>query len=298
MLSYFWSVDVAESAVAMAALNEFTYVAGLPENVQRAKAEIEAHIAARTGSNGVAMGNNMNNLNGGLPAHQPRVDDLSSDFHTNGIDSSFGEEFLSGFPGGSSASAIKVPSAASAFCSYPFARGNGAGGYGNGVCGPAAAGLLEEETLGSAADPSSNMWGDFNSDDLMHLAAAPSVARGHRCSPPAEQLQAELTRRLQQQQHQKEQAADPLGLRAGLRGAFPETTTSASSSPTDSVGSLNNSRRCFVCGDCDVQAALVPCGHNSFCMDCANGIMRRGDLDRACPVCHVIPSQAYRIYAH
>ena len=98
---------------------------------------------------------------------------------------------------------------------------------------------------------------------------------------------------------------------------------SSSSSPTDSSGSSGaggpgplsgltgpllsrapgrgaaasngGSRNCLVCGDGDIVAAFVPCGHNLFCMDCANGIMERPEFDRRCPVCQLCPSQAIRI---
>lgn len=81
---------------------------------------------------------------------------------------------------------------------------------------------------------------------------------------------------------------------------------SASSSPTDSSGGLGAAlragagsarpRACMVCGDGDSVAAFVPCGHNLFCMDCAKGIMDGPELDRRCPVCQMLPSQAIQIH--
>lgn len=71
---------------------------------------------------------------------------------------------------------------------------------------------------------------------------------------------------------------------------------SSSTSPTDSTGSAGYRRSCIVCKDGDVVAALVPCGHNVLCMDCANRIM---ETDRCCPAhgCHLPPTQAIRIFS-
>ena len=90
--------------------------------------------------------------------------------------------------------------------------------------------------------------------------------------------------------------------------AFTITTSSASlsssnnstsSSPTDSTGSANANRRrhCLMCNDGGVVAALVPCGHNLFCMDCANLIVDKPETDRRCPVCQQTPTQAIRIFS-
>ena len=84
---------------------------------------------------------------------------------------------------------------------------------------------------------------------------------------------------------------------------------SSSSSPTESAGSAPGSlawsaiirpppprgRHCLVCGDSEIVAAFVPCGHNLFCMDCANRVMEHAELERRCPVCQQCPSQAIRI---
>ncbi|XP_055922228.1 RNA-binding protein MEX3B [Eupeodes corollae] len=57
---------------------------------------------------------------------------------------------------------------------------------------------------------------------------------------------------------------------------------------------LNNMRReCLVCGDKEVTAALVPCGHNMFCMECANHICT--SVDGCCPVCSQTVYHAMRI---
>jgi len=53
---------------------------------------------------------------------------------------------------------------------------------------------------------------------------------------------------------------------------------------------------CFLCGDCPVSAALVPCGHNLFCKACADVVVSRPDpAERRCPVCGEQASLAIRI---
>ncbi|XP_061671559.1 RNA-binding protein MEX3B isoform X1 [Syngnathoides biaculeatus] len=71
--------------------------------------------------------------------------------------------------------------------------------------------------------------------------------------------------------------------------------SSASSSSSSSSTSRKGSRDCSVCFESEVIAALVPCGHNLFCMDCANRICERSEPK--CPVCHTSVTQAIRIFS-
>lgn len=53
---------------------------------------------------------------------------------------------------------------------------------------------------------------------------------------------------------------------------------------------------CFLCTECPVSAALVPCGHNLFCKACADSVVSRPDFtERRCPVCGEQASLAIRI---
>lgn len=74
------------------------------------------------------------------------------------------------------------------------------------------------------------------------------------------------------------------------------SSPSASASPTDSLLTGGNQslmkRECLVCGDKEVTTALVPCGHNMFCYDCATRISNTGE---SCPVCSQTVIQAMRI---
>ncbi|XP_070829366.1 RNA-binding protein MEX3B [Chaetodon trifascialis] len=54
-------------------------------------------------------------------------------------------------------------------------------------------------------------------------------------------------------------------------------------------------RDCFVCFESEVTAALVPCGHNLFCMECAGQICQSAEPE--CPVCHTPTTQCIRIFS-
>lgn len=60
------------------------------------------------------------------------------------------------------------------------------------------------------------------------------------------------------------------------------------------VGGAVN-RDCFVCFESEVTAALVPCGHNLFCMECAGQICQSAEPE--CPVCHTQTTQCIRIFS-
>ncbi|XP_025890940.1 RNA-binding protein MEX3D [Nothoprocta perdicaria] len=78
--------------------------------------------------------------------------------------------------------------------------------------------------------------------------------------------------------------------------SLPGSVSAASGSPTDSSGSeapRRSSRECMVCFEGEVMAALVPCGHNLFCMECAVRICGRAEPQ--CPACHAPATQAIHI---
>ncbi|CAM9179179.1 unnamed protein product, partial [Lampetra planeri] len=54
-------------------------------------------------------------------------------------------------------------------------------------------------------------------------------------------------------------------------------------------------RDCMTCFESKVTAALVPCGHNLFCMECAIRICELNHPE--CPVCHTQVTQAIRIFS-
>ncbi|XP_077888976.1 RNA-binding protein MEX3D [Ictidomys tridecemlineatus] len=68
---------------------------------------------------------------------------------------------------------------------------------------------------------------------------------------------------------------------AAAGGPGPPTTTPA--------------RECVVCAEGEAMAALVPCGHNLFCMDCAVRIC--GKSEPECPACRTPATQAIHIFS-
>ncbi|TEA34943.1 hypothetical protein DBR06_SOUSAS9710004, partial [Sousa chinensis] len=52
-------------------------------------------------------------------------------------------------------------------------------------------------------------------------------------------------------------------------------------------------RECVVCAEGEVMAALVPCGHSLFCVDCAVRIC--GKSEPECPACRTPATQAIHI---
>nr|XP_057924904.1 RNA-binding protein MEX3B-like [Doryrhamphus excisus]XP_057924905.1 RNA-binding protein MEX3B-like [Doryrhamphus excisus] len=61
------------------------------------------------------------------------------------------------------------------------------------------------------------------------------------------------------------------------------------------AGLVGVNRDCFVCFESEVTAALVPCGHNLFCMECAGQICQSAEPE--CPVCHTPTTQCIRIFS-
>ncbi|XP_072243890.1 RNA-binding protein MEX3B-like isoform X1 [Leuresthes tenuis] len=79
-----------------------------------------------------------------------------------------------------------------------------------------------------------------------------------------------------------------------------ESTTSSSSPPESSfsyrpgLGSAGRGQEiCIQCTDNQVIAALVPCGHNLFCLDCATQICQGPEA--VCPVCLSPATQAIQL---
>ncbi|CAK7293472.1 RNA-binding protein MEX3D [Vulpes lagopus] len=65
--------------------------------------------------------------------------------------------------------------------------------------------------------------------------------------------------------------------------------------PAASSSSPALARECVVCAEGEAMAALVPCGHNLFCMDCAVRIC--GKSEPECPACRTPATQAIHIFS-
>ncbi|CAH0559259.1 unnamed protein product [Brassicogethes aeneus] len=80
--------------------------------------------------------------------------------------------------------------------------------------------------------------------------------------------------------------------------SYPPVSAPSRPSPANSTSpadSLLSSAKCLVCSDAKVTHALVPCGHNFFCVDCANRVCEGSEAQ--CPVCSLPAIQAIRIYS-
>ncbi|XP_062844053.1 RNA-binding protein MEX3B [Trichomycterus rosablanca] len=335
-------------------------VTGMPENVDRAREEIETHITLRTGAFVDLQGHN--------------------DFHTNGTDVSL--EGLSSLGLGGAlwsrgattghhtappATSSQIPpsihhsdrklSAASyhngslgsdaypngrrptdsASPTSPFSTGSASGTFTfSGDSAPGLAAPASEEL--SFEFGSSNIWAPLanGTKQTQPLRRNSSGLSGGTVTPrlsptlpgDSSTLEHPLARRAQ---------SDPLSalswlhtgssFSGGSSSSSGGSTTGYSScsasslpggSPTDSegggsvgasagmlsrlkAGTLSSmvpgsgNRDCFVCFESEVTAALVPCGHNLFCMDCAGQICQSQEPE--CPVCHTPATQCIRIFS-
>uniref|UniRef100_A0A3B4FDX7 RNA-binding protein MEX3B-like n=1 Tax=Pundamilia nyererei TaxID=303518 RepID=A0A3B4FDX7_9CICH len=287
-------------------------VTGMPENVDRAREEIETHITLRTGTFVDLQGDN--------------------DFHTNGTDVSLeGLGSLSGGLGATLKMSSSVPyhthnggMSADSFSTArkateggsptsPFSTGSSsAGGFTFG--GDSTPGLPSSDELGFEFS-ASNIWAPFVNSGSGNKTGSSSqqqplrrnssgVSAGAitpRLSPTLPQdtgvvppLDHPLARRAQ---------SDPLStlswLQSGNAGGGSFSGASSSSSGGSSTGyssfSPGVNRDCFVCFESEVTAALVPCGHNLFCMECAGQICQSTEPE--CPVCHTPTTQCIRIFS-
>uniref|UniRef100_A0ACB8F1J1 Uncharacterized protein n=2 Tax=Sphaerodactylus townsendi TaxID=933632 RepID=A0ACB8F1J1_9SAUR len=305
-------------------------VTGMPENVDRAREEIEAHITMRTGSFIEVSSDN--------------------DFHTNGTDVCL--DLL----GGSSPSSLwaKAPnptrrSLSSVRCD------NNLGCLGNTTSmtepyfgGPTADGptsspfrasnsfsfnepaapvlgtddadfgfdflaldVTAPATIWSPFEPPGNPLSAFNcSSSLNSNSQRRNSTATPRHSPTLPEtgmpLEHPLARRIQSNpvstlswpatQGSLSSFSDSTGYSSS--SSLPGSISATSGSPTDSSssdGPRKASRECMVCFESEVIAALVPCGHNLFCMECAMRIC--GKPEPECPACHTPATQAIHIFS-
>ncbi|XP_010875309.2 RNA-binding protein MEX3B [Esox lucius] len=290
-------------------------VTGMPENVDRAREEIEAHIATRTG-NCVEVPGDENDFhyngtdvsfeaggcaawlhsNGAAPAGARRSggtrmtanyrNDSSSSLGSGSTDSYYG--------GAGNRMADFSPTS-------PF---NANGNYNN---NNGAASFWFGETLLPLAPEELAALGSPRFDPLAVTMATPQPAwspfeRGVqlvdgrqapvRDSQPGtprhsptfqEALEHPMARRVQRA---------PAG--ASDAREFPAFSSSGDSTSSNSPPDFSRGRQeCIRCLESEIIAALVPCGHNLFCIECATRICRSPEA--ICPVCQTPVSQAIRL---
>ncbi|NWR81251.1 MEX3C ligase, partial [Centropus unirufus] len=287
-------------------------VTGMPENVDRAREEIEMHIAMRTGNyielnkeNDFHYNGTDVSFEGGalrstwlasnvVPPSRTRMisnyrNDSSSSLGSGSTDSYFGSNRLADFSPTS-----------------PFNTGN----FWFGETLPTVG--TEDLVVGSPVydslpTPSQTIWAPFEranplagfGSDLttttkpLQQGSQPSTPRLSPTFP--EILEHPLARRVR---------SDPPGLchPAGLPICIPAFSNGTNSYSSSNGGSTSSSppesRRkhdCVICFESEVIAALVPCGHNLFCMQCANKICQT--KMPSCPVCQTAVTQAIQIHS-
>uniref|UniRef100_H3AF62 Mex-3 RNA binding family member C n=1 Tax=Latimeria chalumnae TaxID=7897 RepID=H3AF62_LATCH len=288
-------------------------VTGMPENVDRAREEIEAHIAMRTG--------NFIELN------------EENDFHYNGTDVSFdgsnlgsawlastqappGRNRMSSNYRNDSSSSLGSGSTDSYFGSSrvdlsptsPFNQGNFWFGDSGATVGSEDLGIDSSsfDTLPAALQP---IWSSFehvnpisgfggNPNPNMKTQRRESQPTSPRLSPTfPESFEHQLARQVRSDPlSTSSQTCLPIYIPAFSNGTSYSSSSdsSTSSSPPDSAGSRGK-RDCMMCFENEVVAALVPCGHNLFCMECANQICNK--KAPSCPVCGAAVIQPLQIYS-
>uniref|UniRef100_A0A672RLS4 Mex-3 RNA binding family member D n=1 Tax=Sinocyclocheilus grahami TaxID=75366 RepID=A0A672RLS4_SINGR len=268
-------------------------VTGMPENVDRAREEIETHITLRTGAFVDLQGDN--------------------DFHSNGTDVSLEGLGSLGLAGAlwsrathsapppppqmhhssrkmssESFSATRRATDGGGSPTSPFSTSSAGGSFS--FAGDSTPNLpATSEDLGFEFG-AANIWAPFvNGAKQQKQPPPPPVRRNSsglsggavtpRLSPDPDHP---VARRAQ---------SDPLSALSWLQ------TGAGGSSSGGSTGGLAGmvSRDCFVCCESEVTAALVPCGHNLFCMDCAGQICQSQDPE--CPICHTPATQCIRIFS-
>ncbi|XP_077331975.1 RNA-binding protein MEX3B-like [Lithobates pipiens] len=299
-------------------------VTGMPENVDRAREEIEAHITMRTGS---------------IVDNHP-----DSDFHSNGTDvcmdmlvggniwskqqitchssggsrtESLGSSVESPYYG----SSCREQSPASP-CRSVVGRSFALGGK---TLGSQHTVGIEDcefglEYLALDSNTSTAVWSSFETSNGhlqtlsgCHTQRRNSVFSGSSTpllSPSLPDHGIGLEHPLARRIH-----SDPVGSISWLpskeslssfsnsagyssSSSLPGSSSVASGSPTESNssdGQRKSVRDCVVCFESEVIAALVPCGHNLFCMECAIRICERQLPE--CPACHAPATQAIRIFS-
>ncbi|KAJ3603461.1 hypothetical protein NHX12_028207 [Muraenolepis orangiensis] len=325
-------------------------VTGMPENVDRAREEIEAHIALRTGTCG------------GMEL--PGTDD--NDFHFNGTDVSFEGLSAAAAAGMGQAAWLQMSSTYRNDSSSSLGSGSSSADsyYGNGnlnrmadfspTCSVNANSNNNNNNSGGAG--ASFWFGDtvqpLGSDELGVMGGggpssgfdALTISTGPGSNPlpqpptwsPYLELQGHEacktqtshpgtprlsptfmgTDALEHPQAQRVQRASLGSASAPESHGFPgygpafssssESTASASSSsPPDSsfpyrsgpgpaaAAGGRGAEICIHCMESQVVAALVPCGHNLFCLQCATQICHGPDA--TCPVCFYPVTQAIQL---
>uniref|UniRef100_A0A4W3IQT6 Mex-3 RNA binding family member C n=2 Tax=Callorhinchus milii TaxID=7868 RepID=A0A4W3IQT6_CALMI len=283
-------------------------VTGMPENVDRAREEIEAHIAVRTGnyievneendfhSNGTDVSFDSVGLEAAwaeMNANGPARNRLLSSYR-NDSSSSLG----SGSTDSYLANRMADFSPTSPFSATGF-------WFGESVPTVSSEDLPFDPSPLSTAPPQPVIWCPFEQAGFSSEPAVSGGSVARDSQPTTPRLSPTFLESVEQLPLAHRPCSDPLRLSGYISGfsngnsysSSSDSSHSASGSPTDSSGSGHGprgKRDCMVCFESEVIAALVPCGHNRFCMECANRIC--DEEQPKCPMCNTLVTQAIRIY--
>lgn len=297
-------------------------VTGMPENVDRAREEIEAHITMRTGSfvdvnadndfhtNGTDVCLDLQGGSAGLwakaphPARRPaaalRNDSLSS------LGSASTESFYSGRVADNSPTSPYSTGGGFTFSDAPAPLGSEECDFGFDFLAldlttPSAAAAIWSP-FERAANPLQAFGGSQRRNSSTatprHSPTLPDSAGGALEHPLARRIQSNPVSTLSWLPTQGSLSSFSTSTGYSSSSSLPGSVSAASGSPTDSSssdGHRKSSRECMVCFESEVIAALVPCGHNLFCMECAMRIC--GKAEPECPACHTPATQAIHIFS-
>ncbi|NXD46530.1 MEX3C ligase, partial [Copsychus sechellarum] len=288
-------------------------VTGMPENVNCAREEIEMHIAMRTGNyiklnkendfyyNGTDVNFEGGTLRSVWLASNPvslsctRMisnyrNDSSSSLGSSSTDSCFGSNRLTDFSPTS-----------------PFSTGNF--WFGETLPSVGTEDLMVDSPVydSSLSMPSQTIWTPFEPvNPLPGFGSDPASntkpqCQGRQPSTPClsptfpESLDDPLAGRV---------SSDPptTGHQVGLPIYIPAFSNGTNSYSSSSGGSTSSSppesrqkHDCVMCFENQVVAALVPYGHNLFCLECTNKICEKEVP--LCPVCQTAVTQAIQIHS-
>ncbi|XP_049791390.1 RNA-binding protein MEX3B [Schistocerca nitens] len=326
-------------------------VTGLPDSVETARREIEAHIAMRTGGAAgaaVGVGGGVGGGHGALAgvggvSVGSLVDDspdLLASLYKSGLGSLFNyldggadASGLGGFHGpangiggggigvgggagisvggggvlpGGSASSVGSSSSSGAFSSCSSSSSSSSGGGGGrlgdlvSIWGSSAgsvggsAGGGSTGSVGGSGSGGGSLERDEGLGDSPSFETAPTSIWSYGTTGLAGRPSPATS-----------VSPDSAGAGNGGQVLPPVTSTTgggvgaivstAVTTATGGGGGQSGRRDCVVCAEREVDAALVPCGHNLFCLDCASHVCERGDA--LCPACQLPVAQAIRIFS-
>lgn len=342
-------------------------VTGMPDNVEQAKREIEAHIALRTGLVNVDGANSndlspdmmhdlASGLNGlglgmlgsGLSGLDSTSDLMSSLYKSSALRSAFSNDAPapfapSGMTGASAAglsgmlgenafglrSSTFPPSSAAAKIDtelqtlgsgllnslYDSDEGIGLGGSDSPTLGSLLQPNIWSTDFGLVGSSASSSAGSSSGSNSGLSAVKRSNSFGFPDAgehPPARRISSDP---LTAYGTALSSLSAAFQIRSdsdsGVRDSSASASGSASPAACSPVGSSSNSstrgslkRECIMCCEGEMVAALVPCGHKLFCMDCAQGLVpkekeadAKEEAGGSCPVCHQAVTQAIRIFS-